>query len=220
MAWHRRNGVIFRRGQQIATLARELSLARPRIAAKACAGTVQLLLRAAQYLTTARETNHLEEDMVSVTLKVNGEERSVPADSNGTLQFALRDDLGLTGTKFGCGQAQCGCCTVLMDGQPVRSCVTSVTAAAGKDITTIEGLGSPQALHPLQQAWIDVQAPQCGYCQSGQIMEAAALLQQNPSPTEDQIKTALNGHICRCGTYNRIVQAVQLAATRMNAGEA
>src|SRR5262249_2199514 len=106
--------------------------------------------------------------------------------------------------------------TVLLDGQPVRSCVTPVTSAVGKEITTIEGLApSPDTLHPLQQAWIDVQAPQCGYCQPGQIMEAAALLQTNPAPSEDQIRQALAGHICRCGTYNRIVQAVQLAASRM-----
>jgi isoquinoline 1-oxidoreductase subunit alpha len=155
--------------------------------------------------------------MATITLKVNGQERAVPADLAYPLQFALRDDLGLTGTKFGCGMAQCGCCTVLLDGQPIRSCVTQVTSAVGKEITTIEGLApSPDTLHPLQQAWIDVQAPQCGYCQSGQIMEAAALLQANPSPSEDQIRQALAGHICRCGTYNRIVQAVQLAASRMN----
>jgi isoquinoline 1-oxidoreductase alpha subunit len=155
--------------------------------------------------------------MATITLKVNGQARSVPADLAYPLQFALRDDLGLTGTKFGCGMAQCGCCTVLLDGQPVRSCVTPVTSAVGKEITTIEGLApSPDTLHPLQQAWIDVQAPQCGYCQSGQIMEAAALLQANPAPSEDQIRQALAGHICRCGTYNRIVQAVQLAASRMN----
>jgi isoquinoline 1-oxidoreductase alpha subunit len=155
--------------------------------------------------------------MATITLKVNGQERTVPADLADPLQFALRDDLGLTGTKFGCGMAQCGCCTVLLDGQPVRSCVTPVTSAVGKEITTIEGLApSPDTLHPLQQAWIDVQAPQCGYCQSGQIMEAAALLQANPAPSEDQIRQALAGHICRCGTYNRIVQAVQLAAGRMN----
>ena len=155
--------------------------------------------------------------MATITLKVNGQERTVPADLAYPLQFALRDDLGLTGTKFGCGMAQCGCCTVLLDGQPVRSCVTPVTSAVGKEITTIEGLApSPDTLHPLQQAWIDVQAPQCGYCQSGQIMEAAALLQANPAPSEDQIRQALAGHICRCGTYNRIVQAVQLAASRMN----
>ena len=154
--------------------------------------------------------------MATITLKVNGQARTVPADLAYPLQFALRDDLGLTGTKFGCGMSQCGCCTVLVDGQPVRSCITPVTSVVGRQITTIEGLApSADSLHPLQQAWIDVGAPQCGYCQSGQLMEAAALLQANPNPSEDQIRTALAGHICRCGTYNRIVQAVQLAASRM-----
>jgi isoquinoline 1-oxidoreductase subunit alpha len=156
--------------------------------------------------------------MASVRLRVNGQDRTVPEDGATTLQFALRDDLGLTGTKFGCGQAQCGCCTVLVDGEPTRSCVTSVASVVGKEITTIEGLGSLEALHPLQQAWIDVQAPQCGYCQSGQIMEAAALLKGNPAPSEDQIRQSLAGHICRCGTYNQIVKAVQLAASRISAG--
>ena len=156
--------------------------------------------------------------MASVQLRVNGQDCTVQADGDTMLQFALRDDLDLTGTKFGCGAAQCGCCTVHLDGQPVRSCVTPVAAAVGKEITTIEGLASPDALHPLQQAWIDAQAPQCGYCQSGQIMEAAALLKANPAPSEQQIREALAGHICRCGTYNRIVQAVQLAASRMAGG--
>jgi isoquinoline 1-oxidoreductase subunit alpha len=156
--------------------------------------------------------------MASVQLRVNGQDRTVQAEGNTVLQFALRDDLDLTGTKFGCGAAECGCCTVHLDGQPVRSCVTPVAAAVGKEITTIEGLAPPDALHPLQQAWIDVQAPQCGYCQSGQIMEAAALLKANPAPSEQQIREALAGHICRCGTYNRIVQAVQLAASRMAGG--
>jgi isoquinoline 1-oxidoreductase alpha subunit len=152
--------------------------------------------------------------MVQVTLKVNGQERTFDS-SNATLQFALRDDLALTGTKFGCGAAQCGCCTVLLDGQPVRSCVTPLSTAAGREVTTIEGIAPPNGLHPLQQAWIDAQAPQCGYCQSGQIMEAYALLQRTPKPTEQQIRQALDGHLCRCGTYNRILAAVQLAAQRM-----
>ena len=152
--------------------------------------------------------------MVDITMKVNGQERTFQS-SSATLQFALRDELGLTGTKFGCGAAQCGCCTVLLDGQAVRSCVTPASAAIGRNVQTIEGLGTPDAPHPLQQAWIDAQAPQCGYCQPGQLMEAAALLQRNPSPSEQEIKDALEGHLCRCGTYNRIVQAVQLAAERM-----
>jgi isoquinoline 1-oxidoreductase subunit alpha len=151
----------------------------------------------------------------TISLKVNGKEYAVPAAPGITLQFALRDDMGLTGTKFGCGMAQCGCCTVLLDGEPIRSCVTPASAAIGRDVQTIEGLGTPNAPHPLQQAWVDAQAPQCGYCQPGQLMEAAALLQRNPSPSEQEIRDALDGHLCRCGTYNRIVQAVQLAADRM-----
>jgi isoquinoline 1-oxidoreductase alpha subunit len=158
--------------------------------------------------------------MTTLTLRVNGQDMVLPENGNATLQFALRDDLGLTGTKFGCGAGQCGCCTVLVDGQAVMSCQTAVTSVVGKNITTIEGLGTPDNLHPLQQAWIDAQAPQCGYCQSGQIVEASALLQRNPSPSEADIRQALNGHLCRCGTYNRIVQAVQLAATRMNGSQA
>ena len=151
----------------------------------------------------------------TITLRVNGQPYTVPAGPGITLQFALRDDLGLTGTKFGCGMAQCGCCTVLLDGAPVRSCITPASAAIGRDVQTIEGLGTPDKPHPLQQAWIDMQVPQCGYCQPGQIIEAAALLQRNPHPSEQEIRDALEGHLCRCGTYNRIVQAVQLAAQRM-----
>lgn len=152
--------------------------------------------------------------MADVTLKVNGKDMVV-ASPSATLQFVLRDDLGLTGTKFGCGRAQCGCCTVLLNGQPVRSCVTPVSAAVGKEVTTIEGIAPEGTVHALQQAWIDAQAPQCGYCQSGQIMEAVALLQQTPRPSEDEIRKALEGHLCRCGTYNRIVAAVQLASQRI-----
>jgi isoquinoline 1-oxidoreductase subunit alpha len=158
--------------------------------------------------------------MTSLTLHVNGQDMQLPENSNSTLQFALRDDLGLTGTKFGCGAGQCGCCTVLVDGQAARSCQIQVSSVVGKSITTIEGLGTPDNLHPLQQAWIDAQAPQCGYCQSGQIMEASALLQRNPAPSDADIRQALNGHLCRCGTYNRIVQAVQLASARMNGSQA
>ncbi len=158
--------------------------------------------------------------MTTLTLHVNGRDMDLPENNNATLQFALRDDLGLTGTKFGCGAGQCGCCTVLVDGQAVRSCQTQVSSVLGKNITTIEGLGTPDNLHPLQQAWIDAQAPQCGYCQPGQIMEASALLQRNPAPSDADIRQALNGHLCRCGTYNHIVQAVQLAAARMNGGQA
>jgi isoquinoline 1-oxidoreductase alpha subunit len=157
--------------------------------------------------------------MATITLKVNGQERTVPADLAYPLQFALRDDLGLTGTKFGCGMAQCGCCTVLLDGQPVRSCVTPVTSAVGKEITTIEGLApSPDTLHPLQQAWIDVQVPHCGYCQNGMMIQAADLLATTKNPSEDQIRTAMNGHLCRCGTYPRILTAIQQAAAVMAKG--
>ena len=151
----------------------------------------------------------------TIALTVNGKQYTVPAGPGITLQFALRDDVGLTGTKFGCGAAQCGCCTVLLDGQPVRSCVTPASAAAGREVMTIEGLGTSEQPHPLQQAWIEAQAPQCGYCQSGQLMEAAALLKRNPRPSEQEIREALEGHLCRCGTYNRIVQAVQIASQRM-----
>jgi len=156
--------------------------------------------------------------VAGATLKVNGKDYSLPVVNGVTLQFALRDDLGLTGTKFGCGLAQCGCCTVLLDGQPVRSCITQLTDAIGKEVTTIEGIAKGDVLHPLQQAWIDTQVPQCGYCQSGQIMESFALLQQTPNPSEAEIRQALHGHICRCGTYNRIVKAVQLASSRMSGG--
>lgn len=156
--------------------------------------------------------------MASGKVTVNGHAYTVPVVEGVTLQFALRDDLGLTGTKFGCGVAQCGCCTVLLEGAPVRACITPVSAAIGKPVITIEGLAGltkSGPRHPLQDAWIEVQAPQCGYCQSGQLMEAAALLAKNPHPTELEIRQVMNGHICRCGTYNRIVKAIQLASTRM-----
>ena len=151
--------------------------------------------------------------MADVTFKVNGKEMTV-SSPGATLQFALRDDLGLTGTKFGCGRAQCGCCTVLLDGQAIRSCVTPLSSVAGREVTTIEGIAPEGATHPLQDAWVEVQAPQCGYCQSGQIMEAVALLRQTPKPSDDQIREALDGHLCRCGTYNRIFAAVKLASER------
>jgi aerobic-type carbon monoxide dehydrogenase small subunit (CoxS/CutS family) len=152
----------------------------------------------------------------SIALKVNGQIRTLDQAAAGTtLQMALRDDLGLTGTKYGCGAGECGCCTVLLDGEPVRSCVTPVSSVIGKEVTTIEGLARTEGLHPLQQSWIDVQVPQCGYCQSGQIIASAALLNRNPRPTEDEVRKALDEHICRCGTYSRIVQAVLLAAERM-----
>ncbi len=145
------------------------------------------------------------------TFTVNGRSVDVAAESDTPLLWVLRDDLKLTGTKFGCGIAQCGACTVHLDGVPVRSCQTTLEAAAGHEVTTIEGL-SPNSSHPLQQAWIAEQVPQCGYCQSGQIMEAAAFLAKNPKPTRDDIVKAMDGHICRCGTYGRIVRAIERAA--------
>jgi isoquinoline 1-oxidoreductase subunit alpha len=147
--------------------------------------------------------------MVSFT--VNGNPASVDLPSDTPLLWALRDHLGLTGTKFGCGMAQCGACTVHVNGNPTRSCVTSISAVAGKKITTIEGL-SANGDHPLQKAWVEEQTPQCGYCQSGQIMTAAALLAKNKKPTREQIVAHMSGNICRCGTYNKIIAAVQRAA--------
>ena len=149
------------------------------------------------------------------TLNVNGKDYTLPADSNTLLLYVLRDDLGLTGTKFGCGMAQCGACTVHLDGNPVRACITPVAQAIGARVTTIEGLAADGTLTPLQQAWIDQQVPQCGYCQSGQLMEATALLKANPHPSETEIREAMNGHLCRCGTYNRIVKAIQAAAGKL-----
>ena len=144
-------------------------------------------------------------------LRVNGNRHTVDCDGDMPLLWALRDVLGLRGTKFGCGVAQCGACTVHVDGQSARACVTPVSAVAGKRVTTIEGL-SPGADHPLQKAWIAEQVPQCGYCQSGQIMTAAALLAKNKQPSRAQIVDHMKGNICRCGTYNQIVAAIQRAA--------
>jgi len=144
-------------------------------------------------------------------LNVNDRSRQVEADPDTPLLWVLRDVLGLTGTKYGCGIAQCGACTVHLNGEPVRSCSLPVSAAAGKRVTTIEGL-SPDSSHPLQKAWVAEQVPQCGYCQSGQIMQAAALLAKNPSPSRSDIVRHMNGNICRCGTYNRIIAAIQRVA--------
>jgi isoquinoline 1-oxidoreductase alpha subunit len=146
-----------------------------------------------------------------ITLKVNGEVRELDVDPEMPLLWALRDVLGLTGAKFGCGQAQCGACTVHLDGEVVRSCVTPVRRAAGREVTTIEGL-SPDGSHPLQRAWCDLAVPQCGFCQAGQIMTAAALLASNPKPGDADIERCLAGNICRCGTYTRIREAVKKAA--------
>jgi isoquinoline 1-oxidoreductase alpha subunit len=152
-----------------------------------------------------------------VTLTVNQKEYQVDASPDMPLLWVLRDLLGLTGTKFGCGMALCGACTVHLNGEAVRSCVTLLTRAAGRQITTIEGL-SPDNSHPLQKAWIQADVPQCGYCQSGQIMSAAVLLRENPHPTDKDIDDAMTGNICRCGTYPRIRKAIHLAAQLQEGG--
>jgi aerobic-type carbon monoxide dehydrogenase small subunit (CoxS/CutS family) len=144
-------------------------------------------------------------------LMINGTPRSVDVSAETPLLWVLRDTLGMTGTKFGCGIAQCGACTVLLDGAAVRSCVTPVSGVAGKSITTIEGL-SPDSRHPLQAAWVAEDVPQCGYCQPGMLMSASALLTRTPAPTDADIDRALSGHICRCGTYHRIRSAIHRAA--------
>jgi isoquinoline 1-oxidoreductase alpha subunit len=147
-----------------------------------------------------------------ITLRVNGQEQSFDGDPSTPLLWYLRDELGLTGSKFGCGAALCGACTVHLSGQAVRSCIVTLADAGGKDVVTIEGL-DPQGNHPVQRAWRAVNVPQCGYCQAGQIMQAAALLAQTPNPSTEQIHTAMAGNICRCGCYQRIEAAVRVAAT-------
>jgi len=162
-------------------------------------------------------------------IKVNGLVHSVKASVDAPLLYVLRNELHLHGPRFGCGLAQCGACSVLLDGKEIRSCVSPVAAVAGKAITTLEGLpamwakergtsASAPELHPLQQAWIDVEVPQCGYCQNGMMIQAADLLSTTKNPSEDQIRTAMNGHICRCGTYQKIVTAIQHAAVVMATG--
>ena len=146
-----------------------------------------------------------------VTLKVNGATQNIEADGDTPLLWVLRDYLSLTGTKYGCGMALCGACTVHLDGAPVRAGVLPLEAAAGKSVTTIEGLSKDRS-HAVQRAWIEIDVPQCGYCQSGQIMSAAALLRANPSPSDADIDAALSGNICRCGTYVRIRKAIHRAA--------
>ena len=154
---------------------------------------------------------------MSLTLSVNGTPREVDLPGDVPLLWALRDGLGLTGTKFGCGVAACGACTVLINGQAVRSCQVPISDATG-EITTIEGLGQPGSLAPLQEAWVRHQVAQCGYCQSGQIMQAAALLSAVPDPTDQDIDDAMQGNLCRCGTYPRIRAAILDAAQTMKAG--
>ncbi len=148
---------------------------------------------------------------MAIAFKLNDKETSLEVDPSMPLLWAIRDFAGLTGTKFSCGIAQCGACTVLMDGIPIRSCVMPVSAVAGKSITTIEGL-SENNDHPVQKAWIDAQVPQCGYCQSGQILSAAALLEKNPNPNDEEINQAMSSVLCRCGTYPRVRKAIKLAS--------
>lgn len=149
--------------------------------------------------------------MTSFILNINGQSRTVEVEPDTPLLWVLRDSLDLIGTKFGCGIAQCGACTVHLDGNPVRSCTLPVSAVKGKKVITIEGL-SEKGDHPVQKAWVEEDVAQCGYCQAGQVMAAAALLSKNPQPTDAQIDTAFTGHICRCGTYTRIRKAVHRAA--------
>jgi nicotinate dehydrogenase subunit A len=153
--------------------------------------------------------------MASFTLRVNGETRTVSVEPDAPLLYVLRNDLELNGPKFGCGLAQCGACTVLVDGKPVRSCVAPVSTVAKGRITTIEGLGTMDRLHPLQRAFIEEQACQSGFCGTGMVMSAKALLDRTPRPNDRQIKAALNGHLCRCASHNRIVRAVHRAAKEM-----
>jgi isoquinoline 1-oxidoreductase alpha subunit len=146
-----------------------------------------------------------------IPLKVNGAERSFDGDPDLPLLWYLRDVLGLTGTKFGCGMALCGACTVHLDGKAIRSCITKMSTLAGKEVTTIEAI-SQSGLHPVQQKWIEFNVPQCGYCQSGQIMQAISLLKEKPKPSDEDIDTSMSGNICRCGTYQRIRAAIKAAA--------
>ena len=151
-----------------------------------------------------------------ITLHINGQPHELDIEPDTPLLWAIREQTGLTGTKFGCGIAQCGACTVHLNGTPIRSCVTPVQAAEGQQVTTIEGIGQGNdSLHAVQQAWIDEQVPQCGYCQSGQIMSAVALLESNPAPSDADIDIAMSGNICRCGTYSRIRRGIKRAATAL-----
>jgi isoquinoline 1-oxidoreductase alpha subunit len=156
---------------------------------------------------------------MAIAMTLNGKPVSVEVPANMPLLWVLRDELEMCGTKFGCGAGQCGACTVHQDGVPIRSCLTPVSAVAGKKITTIEGL-SPEGAHALQKAWMEMDVPQCGYCQAGQLMTAAALLAKNSNPTDAEIENALDGNLCRCGTYTRIKKAVHLAARLMQTSNA
>ncbi|WP_339704436.1 (2Fe-2S)-binding protein [uncultured Kriegella sp.] len=152
--------------------------------------------------------------MATYQLNINGKSHSVDVSEDTPLLWVLRDHLDLVGTKFGCGIAQCGACTVHLEGNAIRSCSTTLAQVEGKSITTIEGL-SEDGSHPLQEAWKEVDVPQCGYCQAGQIMTAAAFLEKNPAPSKEDIKNAMHGNICRCASYNRIFKAVEMAAAKM-----
>ncbi len=154
--------------------------------------------------------------MAIFSLNVNGKKQEVDVDPNTPVLWVLRDHLNLVGTKFGCGMAQCGACTIHLDGTATRSCMLPISSVGDQEVTTIEGL-SENGDHPVQKAWLEHDVPQCGYCQAGQIMSAAALLKENPNPSDDQIETAMNGNICRCGTYVRIKAAVKTASKNLNA---
>ena len=154
---------------------------------------------------------------MSIKFELNGSRTALEQPPQTALLWVLREHLKLTGTKFGCGSGLCGACTVHLDGRPMRACITPISAVAGKSVTTIEGLSKDQS-HPLQKAWIETQVPQCGYCQSGQIMQAAALLESNKNPSQEEIIAYMNGNICRCGTYLRIIRAIKIAATEVNEG--
>ncbi len=155
--------------------------------------------------------------MSEITLRVNGRTHTVDVDPATPLLYILRNDLGMQGPRFGCGLGQCGACSVIVRGAAIRSCTTPTSAVQGAEITTLEGLGQDGALHPVQQAWIDEQVPQCGFCQNGQIMTAKALLDQNPNPTDAEIREGMNGALCRCMTYYRIQAAIQRAAKLIQA---
>ena len=151
---------------------------------------------------------------MSIEFELNGSKTKLDSQPETALLWALREHPKLTGTKFGCGSGLCGACTVHLDGQPIRACITPVSAVAGKSVTTIEGLSKNRS-HPLQKAWVEAQVPQCGYCQSGQIMQAAGLLESNKNPSRDEIVAYMNGNICRCGTYLRIIRAIKIASAEL-----
>ena len=151
---------------------------------------------------------------MTIVFELNGSKTKLDSQPETALLWALREHPKLTGTKFGCGLGLCGACTVHLDGQPIRACITPVSAVAGKSVTTIEGLSKNRS-HPLQKAWVEAQVPQCGYCQSGQIMQAAGLLESNKNPSRDEIVAYMNGNICRCGTYLRIIRAIKIASAEL-----